>query len=235
MKFTHAYLFNELETFLVSGYEFITMEQYYTAANITPRSKVATLRIDVDFSLRRLKPLLSILKTLSIKSTIFVRLHAPEYNPFDFEGYRIMQDAIENGHEIGYHSEIVDQGIIWNESPDTCLTKDLCILEKLLDITIHGIASHGGKTNLNNLSFWEHRRPEEFGLKYEAYSTTNGKNAFSSGIYVSDSEDIRWKSYKFGKLMKDNSSPPSYFATEQHPFINILIHPDVYYTYHPYE
>ena len=235
MQFTHSYLQNQLEILLASDYEFITMEQYYTDSKTPPSKKIVTLRIDVDFSLRKLKPILSMLKKLSIKSTIFVRLHATEYNPLDFEGYKIMRDAIDHGHEIGYHSEIVDESIIWDESPDDCLVRDLSILEKLLDIKIHGIASHGGKTNLNNLSFWEHRRPEEFGLKYEAYSTTNGKNAFSSGIYVSDSEDIRWKSYKFGKLMKDNLCPPSYFATEQHPFINMLIHPDVYYAYHPYE
>ena len=84
---------------------------------------------------------------------LFVRLHAPEYNLFSFENYRILKYIQKSGHEIGYHSEIIDQSAIWKESADDCLLRDIDILNRLIETNIQGIASHGGLTGLNNLTF----------------------------------------------------------------------------------
>ena len=50
---------------------------------------------------------------------------------------------------------------------------DIDVLNRMLDIEIKGIASHGGMTGLNNLDFWQERQPSEFGILYEAYDKSD--------------------------------------------------------------
>lgn len=59
-------------------------------------------RVDVDFSLPRALRSAEIYKLLKIKVTVFVRLHAKEYNSFDFENFSIVKLIAEAGHEICY-------------------------------------------------------------------------------------------------------------------------------------
>jgi hypothetical protein len=79
-----------------------------------------------------------------VKGSFFVRLHAPEYNPFSFENYLVLREIRDTGHEIGYHSEVIDQSAIWNEDAAQCLRRDLAVLSAMFDIQIKGVASHGG-------------------------------------------------------------------------------------------
>ena len=62
-------------------------------------------RVDVDFSVKKAKRIWEIFEKLGIKGTFFIRLHAPEYNPFSFENYKIIKEIQNSGHEIGYHSQ----------------------------------------------------------------------------------------------------------------------------------
>ena len=123
----------------------------------------------MDFSLSRAERLAAIYGDLGIKATFFIRLHAKEYNPFDFENFRILRAIQKAGHEIGYHSEIVDQAAIWHEEASTALRRDLAVMEAMLGSKVFGAASHGGLTALNNLDFWTDHDASEFGLSYEAY------------------------------------------------------------------
>lgn len=232
MNFSYEHL-NDILTYAIKqGYIFQTALEYYNEPTI---SKTVVLRIDVDLSVKKLIHILDIMNSLQIKSSIFVRLHAPEYNPFDFENYRILKQAIIQGHELGLHSEIIDQAKIWNENPDSCLRRDIDVFENIFDYKISGVASHGGATEFNNLDFWHQNSPTCFGLIYEAYTSSCGKNLFKDGVYVSDSEITRWKAYKEGNLYENVFENPTYFLQQDLPFINILIHPDTFYFRHPYE
>ena len=172
---------------------------------------------------------------LGIKATFFLRLHAPEYNPFSYENYRIIKKLIECGHELGYHSEIVDQAAIWNENPYDCLVRDIEIINKMFGITIKGVASHGGMTGLNNLEFWKEHKPAEFGLLYEGYDKEPEFNLFQESFYVSDSEWTKWKCYDKGKLIEDNRKSLAEHAADRHKILHVLIHPDTYFNRHIYE
>jgi hypothetical protein len=236
INFTFAYITKQLNSLIQAGYCFANCRQYveYKKSGDIPH-KLVVLRVDIDLSVRKAETLLNIFNSLSIKATFFIRLHAPEYNPFSFENYRIIKSIISSGHEIGYHSEIVDQAYIWNEDPRECLIRDINIINKMFGVTINGVASHGGMTGLNNLDFWKINKPADFGLLYEGYDEEDSYNLFASSFYISDSEWVRWKCYKKGVLVANDFRSPSEHIVDQHNLIHLLIHPDTYYIDNIYE
>ncbi len=216
------------------GYEFLTCHDYLLRKTKLPPLTIVN-RVDIDVSVRKAERLLDIFDRLRIKASFFVRLHANEYNPLSFENYRILKAIRDSGHEIGYHSEIVDQAAIWGEDAAVCLRRDIDILNRMLDIEIKGVASHGGMTGLNNLDFWRDRTPAEFGLAYEAYEKSDTFDIFESSFYISDSEWTRWKCYDRGKLCADDRRSFEEHLHSKHALIYLLIHPDTYFKNHIYE
>jgi hypothetical protein len=236
IDFTFDYLKSELQSLLNNNYQFVNCLQYLDLKKSENMSlKVVVLRVDVDFSVKKAEKLLDIFNSLNIKASFFIRLHAPEYNPFSFENYRIIKRIIESGHEIGYHSEIVDAAHIWNENATDCLIRDINVINKMFNISIKGVASHGGATGLNNLSFWENHKPSEFGLLYEGYDKEIDYNIFQEAFYISDSEWTRWKCYDKGTKVDNDNRSPSQHIPDKHNLIHLLIHPDTYYDRHFYE
>lgn len=234
MKFTFQYIKDQLLSLQELEYDVITCEQYVHAKQ-TLSSKTIVLRVDIDFSLKKTAILLDIMRDLGIKSTFFLRLHAPEYNPLSFESHKIVKRIIDEGHELGYHSEIVDQAAIWNEDPEECLIRDLKTINSAFGVEVKGVASHGGSTGLNNLDFWKHRKPSDYGLLYEGYDKEPAYNLFQEAFYISDSEWTQWKAYDKGKLVVEDRRSPAEHAAEGHELIHLLIHPDTYYFNHIYE
>ena len=167
-SFTWDNLKNEYKSIIESGYDIITCEEFVKKKG-TFIKKVLVNRIDIDFSIKKVNTLLDIFDQLKIKGTFFVRLHASEYNPFSFEGYRILKRLINSGHELGYHSEIVDQSIIWEEKAEDCLLRDLKVLGNMFNYQVKSVASHGGNTGFNNLDFWKDKKPKDYSLLYEGY------------------------------------------------------------------
>lgn len=233
-EFTFEKIKEHYEQALLNGYDIITCEEF---AQRKGKTKKLTLvnRIDIDLSVNKADRLRGIFDELGIKASFFVRLHAPEYNPFSFENYRILKAIRDSGHEIGYHSEVIDQAAIWNEDAEQCLLRDIDILNSLLDVNIRGIASHGGSTGLNNLEFWHQRKASDFGLLYEAYDNSHDFGLFKSAFYISDSEWTQWKCYNRGVLCEGDRRNPSQHFGDKHPLVYFLIHPDTYYDKHIYE
>jgi len=219
---------------LDAGYHVITCAEYAQKKSALPPLTLVN-RVDIDLSVKKADRLRSIFDRLGIKASFFVRLHANEYNPFSFENYRILKAIRDGGHEIGYHSEIIDQAKIWGEGAEDCLRRDIDVLNRMLDTRIVGVASHGGMTGLNNLDFWRDRKSEEFGLLYEAYDKTDVFNLFDSSFYISDSEWTRWKCYDKGQLRLEDRRTPKQHFMENHPLVYMLIHPDTYFDRHFYE
>ena len=218
------------------GYQFVTCEQFVKLKpTLTSADKIIVNRIDIDFDEKKTERLLNIFNKLNIKATFFLRLHAPEYNPFSFEIYRIIKHLIASGHELGYHSEIVDQAAIWDEDAEMCLLRDLDVINRIFDTNVVGVASHGGTTGLNNLDFWKDKTPSDFDLLYEGYDHQPEFNLFQEAFYVSDSEWTRWKCYDKGKLVEGNRKTFLEHAKDGHSLIYLLIHPDTYFDNHFYE
>ena len=233
-QFTFANIEHQYRAALDAGYEFITCEELVVKKQNLPDRTIVN-RVDIDLSIKKADRLRDIFDRLGIKATFFVRLHAPEYNPYSFENYRILKSIRDAGHEIGYHSEIIDQSAIWSEDATDCLRRDIEVINKMLNIEIKGIASHGGMTGLNNLDFWKNKKPSDFGLKYDAYDKEESFNLFNESFYISDSEWIRWKCYNRGVLQKDDDRSFAQHIENKHPLIYLLIHPDTYFDTHIYE
>lgn len=235
-QFTFDNLKKQYRAAIAAGYKIITCEQYYhfKEQNAVP-SKTIVNRIDIDFSVKKTETLIDMFNELAIKGTFFLRLHAPEYNPFSFENYRIIKKIIDSGHELGYHSEVIDQAVIWNEDAMDCLKRDIDIINRMFNIKIVGVASHGGMTGLNNLDFWKDKEPGTFGLLYEGYDKQAAFNLFHESFYISDSEWTKWKCYDHGKLCENDRRTLEEHLSGGHPLIHLLIHPDTYFNRHFYE
>ncbi len=236
MRFTFEYIEAEYQALLDMGYRFVTcqdaFDQFRAEGVVNGGAPTVINRVDVDFSLVRAGRLAAIYNALGISATFFIRLHAKEYNPFDFENFRHLRMIQSAGHEIGYHSEIIDQAAIWDESAHTALRRDLAVMEAMLGTPMRGVASHGGLTGLNNLDFWAEHKASEFGLSYEAYQD----GLMEASRYISDSEWVRWKSYDKGQRLDDDHRSPSQHADRDRiPLIYLLVHPDTYYDRHIYE
>jgi len=198
-------------------------------------AKTLVNRVDIDYSVKKAERIGQIMDSLDIKASFFVRLHAHEYNPFSFENYRIIKGLIQSGHEVGYHAEIVDEAAIWGEPAADCLQRDIDVFNRIFNIKMQGVASHGGMTGLNNLDFWEDRDPSEFGLLYEAYDRRPENDLFRSSRYVSDSEWTRWKSYENGQLLDGDHRSIAEHLLDNPSIVYTLIHSDTYYDKHFYE
>lgn len=232
--FTFANIERQYRVALDAGYQFMTCREYVTRRNSMPNLAIVN-RVDIDLSVKKADCLRDIFDRLGIKASFFVRLHAPEYNPFSFENYRILKSIRDNGHEIGYHSEVIDQSAIWDEDAEVCFRRDIDVLNRMLEIQIDGVASHGGMTGLNNLDFWEGKNASDFGLLYEAYEKSGRFDLFNASFYISDSEWVRWKCYDKGKACKDDHRSFSEHLAARHPLIYLLIHPDTYFHSHIYD
>lgn len=233
--FTFDYIRKEFERLQSFGYRFATCEEFVALKRSSLPPKLVVNRVDIDLSVKKAERLVDIFNALNIRATFFLRLHAPEYNPFSFENYRILKKMIATGHELGYHSEVVDQAMIWNEDAADCLRRDVRIINEMFKISITGVASHGGMTGLNNLDFWKDKKASDFGLLYEGYDKEPAFNLFQEGFYVSDSEWVRWKCYDKGALKAGDTRSLSDHAADGHPLIYSLIHPDTYFDHHFYD
>ena len=232
--FTFENIRSTFKRVLDNGYRVITCIDYVNMKEALP-GKVLVNRVDVDFSLKKSERLAIIFNELGIKATFFIRLHAPEYNPFSFEGYRILKFIRDSGHEIGYHSEIIDEASIWGEPAEACLIRDIDVLNSMLGIQVKGAASHGGMTGLNNLDFWMNHQPGQFGLVYEAYDQLPEFDLFKNSLYVSDSSWTFWKCYDKGELVDGDGRSPAQHAEAGASLIYCLIHPDTFFDRHFYE
>lgn len=210
-------------------YEIIMCNDYFTDNFKT--NKILVNRVDVDVDCKKAKSIADIFNELRIKGTFFIRLHGKEYNPFDFENYLCLKHIRDSGHEIGLHSEIVDCSYIWNESAVQRLLTDVSVLDSMLNIKVNGIASHRGLTIYNNLDFWKHNKPQDYGLVYEAYEN----RLFNHSFYVSDALITSWKSYNNGDLQIGDNKCLCEHLKDNHNILYVLTHPMSYYERHIYE
>lgn len=215
---------------LACGYRAITVRDYFESA-FAAGEKVLINRVDVDVKIERLPRLLDICRRLGIRMSVYLRLHAPAYNLLTFSNIAIVRDLVAEGHEIGLHTELADAEGYCGLNGAALLRHELALLRHVSGTEIVGTASHGDMTQYNNLHFWRHHRPEEFGLLYEAYDP----RLWDRCRYVSDSEWTRWKSYQDGKLLDGDRRTPGEHARDGMPVLHVLTHPESWYDRYIYE
>ena len=225
-KFTFKYLEEAFNLALEYGYHIIKCEEYLEYKY--HYDKVLINRVDIDLTCIGAKRISEIFNRLNIKGTFFVRLHAEEYNPFSFENYKSLKYIVDNGHEVGLHSEIIDASKYWKLSSTKVLLRDIDILNEMLGIKIKGIASHNQETGNNNLDFWKDKKPADFGLLYEAYDNQPEFNLFNESVYVTDSNYTYWKCYKKGIMDENDKRWLHEHIKDNNKILYTLIHPITY-------
>lgn len=212
------------------GYQTITLHEYFSGAYDATIPTIVN-RIDIDVHIGRIGRIARIFSELGIKATFFPRIHSKDYNLFTFSWFNQMKELIGLGHEIGIHSEIIDMQVICEEDPARLVHVEKKMMEDFFTIPIYGFASHGDFTGNNNLDFWKTHTPKEFGLEYEAYDESLWNNC----RYVADSEVIRWKTYKNGKLANGDNRCICQHLPDKEPLLYLLTHPESYYDKHFHE
>ena len=192
-KFTYNYYKEIFKTAIDSDYDVITVKDFFLG-NFDNNKKILINRIDVDVRMDRLKIIYRLFKELNIKSSVYLRLHAPTYNLLSIGNINIIQNLISIGCEIGLHTELEDLSGYCNIDKKDLLRKEIELFQTIFQTKIYGTASHGDITHFNNLDFWMNNSPQEFGLVYEAYD----KALWNGSTYVSDSEWTNWKTYQNG-------------------------------------
>ena len=232
--FTFDSLFEQYKKALDKGYKFMTCDEYFRTKP-SDKDFVIVNRVDVDVSIKNAEILSDMFFSLGIKGTFFLRLHTKEYNPISFESFNIVKNIFSKGHEIGYHSEVLDLEAMWKINAEEILKKDISFFKDFFEIEIKGVASHRGLTNINNLDFWKDKKAKDFNLNYEAYDTEPEFNLFNNSLYISDSEITQWKCYKNGKIVNEDNRSLGDHLDDMPNLIYLLIHPEVYYEKYPYQ
>ena len=229
-NFTYDYYEEIFQVALNDNYQIITSKEFFLD-EYDKEKKVLVNRIDVDFKIHRLRRVYKIFKQLKIKASIYVRLHAPDYNLLSIGNIKIIQDLIDIGCEVALHTELEDVGNYCNLDKQELLKREIKFFEAIFQIKLYGTASHGDMTPYNNLDFWKQNKASDFGLIYEAYD----EKLWNNSRYVSDSEWTRWKAYDDGKLLENDRRTPIEHMRDNCKVINLLTHPESWYDGYIYE
>jgi peptidoglycan/xylan/chitin deacetylase (PgdA/CDA1 family) len=129
-----------LEKALKNGYKIIRFKDLLLNLN---EKRVILLRHDVDSRLDRALECARLEKSLGVSATYFIRVHSPQYNPFEYKSYKILREIKETGHEIGLHYEVVYLNYLTGEDMLNLLEREKKVLESIINEEIKSAAPHG--------------------------------------------------------------------------------------------
>jgi len=163
-----------LQKLLNYGYEFITVEEYFTK-KIAPDKKYIIMRHDVDRKPKNSLAMAEVENSLKVKATYYFRTIPQTFNP-----YIIHTIALLN-HEIAYHYESLAETNGDYEKALNDFKNNLGKLRKLYPIK--NIAMHGRPTSKwDSRLLWKKFNYKEFGLLSEPYFDIN----FNKVLYLTD-------------------------------------------------
>jgi hypothetical protein len=224
-NFTFDYYRLMFQEALDAGYKIITLKEFFLD-EYERDEHILINKIDVDVKIERLSTIYEIFKALNIRGSIYVRLHAPDYNLLSIGHIRIIKKLLSIGCEVGLHTELEDVHAYCDIEQKRLLRSEIELFETVFDMKLYGTASHGDMTPYNNLDFWRRHKAEEFGLVYEAYD----EKLWDNCRYVSDSEWTQWKAYDNGiRLEGDRRTPIEHIQQDKPKVLNILTHPENWY------
>lgn len=99
-NFTYNHYQEIIGKFLDNGYKFYRFDEYNKA-----KGKSVLLRHDIDSCIDSAFRMGEIEHRMGVKSTFFIRLQSPLYNPFSFNNIIKIVTLLNCGHEIGIHYE----------------------------------------------------------------------------------------------------------------------------------
>ena len=137
-SFTHEHYESTLMEYLDAGY---FVGGFREIIQNPDKEKFMILRHDIDTSLDIAFKIAEIDHRCGIKSSFFIRVHATGYNPFSLPNYKILQQILQMGHEIGLHVEPSLPRALNQNSLEFC-DRQKAVLEAVIGTQIIGISTH---------------------------------------------------------------------------------------------
>lgn len=220
--FSYEEMFNIITTAQTQGYTFYTIRDFIKAG--CPSHKAFIMKHDLDVKPSTLWPLLKLEEDLGVRSTIYVRVTANDYNSVSYLVLPHLLDAQTRGFEIGLHTNFLEFTKINNlADPIEMLTVETRILASFFNIS--GLSTHRDLNYMHNaLPFLEenwHMIKEKLGYVYHAYESSLMNNT----IYVNEgySPHLCWR----------NMTPIEAIATGKSVYM--LTHPHWWWKNNPFE
>ena len=203
-----------------SEYKFVTINEYINLGY--PETNYFILRHDLDKQPQTLKKQLDIESKHGVRSTIFARVTANEYNVLSYPVINLLRNAENEGFEIGLHSNFIEYATINKLEPIKVLDLEYKILNNFFDI--RGLAPHRDLNyTYNSLPYIQENwnKIKSLGFQYESYDN----RIFSSSVYINEgfSPHLRWR----------NDKPEDVIKTVK--TIYMTIHNHWWYKDHPFE
>ncbi|MBM3549480.1 MAG: hypothetical protein FJX54_21285 [Alphaproteobacteria bacterium] len=219
--FSHAYYRQVIARAKSAGYTFHTLKQFLEIG--APAERAFVLRHDLDTKPGTLWPLLECEREMAVRSTIFVRVMANDYNALGYTVLPRLREAEAGGFEIGLHTSFVEYATIVGLENMRVLAAETAALKAFF--TVHGVACHRDiNYAYNSLPWLEQNWSEvrrDLGLSYQAYAPEFLERA----VYVNEgfSPHLGWRNLKPEDVIDTGRS------------ICLLTHSHWWYRDHPFE
>lgn len=219
--FSYESMGNIIKTARSRGYRFYTLVEFIEAG--CPSEGAFILKHDLDAKPSSLWPLLRLEQRLGIRSTIFVRVTANDYNALSYLVLPHLREAEDDGFEIGLHTNFLEFAEINALDPMEVLSMEHDALYSFLDVV--GVSTHRDFNYMHNALPWLEdnwdKIKTELGLTYHAYESQLMDNT----IYVNEgySPHLCWR----------NKTPIEAIATGKSVYM--LTHPHWWWSEHPFE
>lgn len=185
-SFRFAHYREMLERARAEGYALVAFRDHDPS-----RRRIVILRHDLDtrIAVERAIRFAEIEAELGATATYFVRVHAPDYNPFDYRTYTAIRRILAMGHEIGLHHEVVDMSAVTGEDPVVLFRREKAMLETVVDGSVTATSQHGDYSAYSNPDyhqFFDRHSKQELGIH-----TVSSEPQFAEAMkYLSDSNGI---------------------------------------------
>lgn len=209
--FTISYYSEIINFAKKNNYKFVTLKEFIDLGY--PSKNHFIMRHDLDTKPQTLKKMLDTEIFHEIRSSIFVRVTANQYNVLSYPVIDLLNFASENGFELGLHTSCVEYAKINELDTSKVLQLEYSILNSFFNI--HGVAPHRDLNYMyNSLPYIEKNwdKIEEMGLKYQAYDKLITDNC----VYINEgfNPHLCWRKEKPEDVIPTGKS--IYMLTHNH-------------------
>jgi len=219
-KFSIKYYEDIINNALDNKYKFVTVAEFLDLG--CPDLNHFILRHDLDQKPSTLQNQLDVERGCGVRSTIYARVTANEYNVLSYPVLDMLRKAQRDDFEIGLHTNFLEYATINKLNPMNVLELEYTILNKIFDIK--GLAPHRDLNYAyNSLPYIEENWKEIKGLGFD-YQAYNEK-IFSASVYVNEgfNPHLCWRNNKPEDIIPTNKS------------IYMMTHNHWWYKKHPFE
>ena len=204
-----------------NGYRFYTCKEFLEAGS--PRRHAFVMKHDLDAKPATLPGLLALEKELGIRSTVYVRVTANDYNVMSYLVMPALVKAERDGFEVGLHTNFLEYATINGLDPVQVLTAEVNLLKEFLNV--RGVSTHRDLNYAYNALPWLEERwtwlSRTLDLDYQAYD----RRLMDNTTYVNEgySPHLCWR----------NKKPEEAIATGDSVYM--LTHNHWWFKDHPFE